>query len=476
MTKHPSLYIDGTWLQTNSEETFWTVNPSTEEPFAEFGVASVGDVDRAVAAAKKALPAWSTSDKGTRSAALSRILDAYEVRSEDLAVALANEMGAPIDLARASQARSGANHLRAFIKALDAFHFVEPASDEVSGQEVLLEAVGVAALITPWNWPLNQITLKVGAALAAGCTMVLKPSEVSPLSGQIFAEIVDAADLPKGVFNLVHGNGTVTGAALVAHPDVDVISFTGSTRAGIAISQAAAPAIKRVSLELGGKSPSLVFADADLEKAVKWTTSFCFNNTGQSCNAATRLLVERSVYDKAVEIAADVARNTRVDDAAIAGDHIGPLSSKTQFDKVQGCINQALDEGVKLVAGGAGRPEDKQRGFFAKPTVFVDVTAEHSIFRDEVFGPVLAITPFDNEEQAIELANDTVYGLSAYIHTGDAARGRRVARQVRAGMVQLNGSSRAPGTPFGGYKQSGNGREGGRWGIEEFLEVKLVAG
>ncbi|WP_321936299.1 aldehyde dehydrogenase family protein [Paraburkholderia sp. J8-2] len=476
MIKHSSLYINGIWLQTKSTETFWAVNPSTEEPFAEFGVASAGDVDRAVSAATDAFPAWSASDKSTRSEALSRILEAYESRSEDLAIALATEMGAPIDLARNSQVLSGANHLRAFIKALDAFNFVETASEEVSGQNVLHEAVGVAGLITPWNWPLNQITLKVGAALAAGCTMVLKPSEVSPLSGQIFAEIIDAAGLPKGVFNLVHGDGATTGAALVAHPDIDVISFTGSTRAGIAISEAAAPSIKRVSLELGGKSPSLVFADAELEKAVKWTTNFCFNNSGQSCNAATRLLVERSVYDRAVEIAADVAQNIRVDEAARPGDHIGPLSSRTQFNKVQDCITRAINEGVKLVAGGAGRPEGKQRGFFAKPTVFADVTTEHSIFRDEVFGPVLAITPFDSEEQAVELANDTVYGLSAYIHTSDATRGRRVARQVRAGMVQLNGTSRAPGTPFGGYKQSGNGREGGRWGIEEFLEVKLVTG
>lgn len=274
----------------------------------------------------------------------------------------------------------------------------------------------------------------------------------------------------------MQGTGAVTGAAMVAHPDVDVVSFTGSTRAGIAISYAAAPSIKRVSLELGGKSPSIVFADADVEKAVRWTANFCFNNTGQSCNASTRMLVERSVYDRAVKLATEVAEGIVVERADLPGTHIGPLSSKVQYDKVLSCIDQAVSEGVNLITGGRGRPEHHKRGYFVSPTVFAGVTPEHSLFRDEVFGPVLAITPFDSEEEAIELANDTVYGLSAYIHTEDAAKGKRVARSVRAGMVQLNGSARAPGTPFGGYKQSGNGREGGRWGIEEFLETKLVAG
>ncbi|BCH68234.1 MULTISPECIES: aldehyde dehydrogenase family protein [Rhizobium/Agrobacterium group] len=476
MAPRPSIYIDNTWQPATGGDTFWAVNPSTEEAFAEFQIASAEDVDRAVKAAKNALPAWSASEASMRVDALSRLLKAYVARTEDLARALAAEMGAPIDFARTSQIGAGANHLRAFIKALQEFHFAEPALVGSENQEILREAVGVAALITPWNWPLNQITLKVGAALAAGCTVVLKPSEVSPVSGQIFAEIVEAANLPKGVFNLVQGTGAVTGAAMVAHPDVDVVSFTGSTRAGIAISYAAAPSIKRVSLELGGKSPSIVFADADVEKAVRWTANFCFNNTGQSCNASTRMLVERSVYDRAVKLATEVAEGIVVERADLPGTHIGPLSSKVQYDKVLSCIDQAVSEGVNLITGGRGRPEHHKRGYFVSPTVFAGVTPEHSLFRDEVFGPVLAITPFDSEEEAIELANDTVYGLSAYIHTEDAAKGKRVARSVRAGMVQLNGSARAPGTPFGGYKQSGNGREGGRWGIEEFLETKLVAG
>ena len=476
MTIKAGLYIDGAWASSQSSATFTAFNPSTEQPIARYAIASAADVDRAVAAAASAFPDWSTTEAAERGRCLESLLEAYERRADDLAVALSEEMGAPIDFSRASQVRSGANHLRAFIAALKEFPFVESVGPHAPDQAVRHEAVGVAALITPWNWPLNQIALKVGAALAAGCPMVLKPSEISPNSATIFAEIVDAAGMPKGVFNLVQGDGATTGATLAAHDKVDVISFTGSTRAGSAISRSAAGSIKRVSLELGGKSPSVVFADSDVAKAVRWTANFCFNNAGQSCNAATRLLVARSVYDEAVAIAAETARATQVAPAGDPGAHIGPLSSKQQFDKVQGHIEQAVGEGARLVAGGPGRPDALPTGWFARPTVFADVGPEHTLFREEVFGPVLAITPFDDEADAVALANDTEYGLSAYIHTADEERMRRVSRQVRAGMVQFNGQGRAPGTPFGGYKRSGNGREGGRWGIEEFLEVKLVTG
>ncbi|MBB97835.1 MAG: aldehyde dehydrogenase family protein [Rhodobacteraceae bacterium] len=452
------------------------INPSTEATLGKFAPAGPDLVDRAVAAAVKAFPAWSTTAPQDRHAALLRIADAYEARIEDLAQALSAEMGAPIDFARKSQAGAGLNHLRAFARALENYSFRTPVGPEAPDQAILHEPVGVAALITPWNWPLNQIALKVGAALAAGCTMVLKPSEISPMTAQVFAEIIEAADLPTGVFNMVQGDGAVTGSALVAHPDVAIVSFTGSTRAGVAISQSAAPDVKRVSLELGGKSPSIVFADADVEKAVRWTATFCFNNTGQSCNAATRLLVERSVYDKAMEIAKQTAEAQKVGPASASGDHIGPLSSPAQFEKVQGLIGKAIEEGATVLVGGAGRPDALPEGLFARPTIFADVTPEQTIFREEVFGPVLTMTPFDTEEEAIALANDTEYGLSAYLHSQDPARVQRVGAQLRAGMVQANSHGRAPGTPFGGYRRSGIGREGGRWGIEEFLEVKLVTG
>jgi len=334
----------------------------------------------------------------------------------------------------------------------------------------------VAALITPWNWPMNQVVLKVGAALAAGCTMVLKPSEIAPMSSIVFAEIMDEADVPAGVFNMVNGDGAGVGSILSAHPQIDVVSFTGSTRAGILISKAAADTVKTVSLELGGKSPNLVFADSDLDAAVERGTSFCFANTGQSCNAATRMLVERSAYERAVEVAKATAEATQVDMPDKPGSHIGPLVSQAQFDKVQKLIQVGIDEGARLVAGGTGRPEGLNRGWFARPTVFADATPDMTIMREEIFGPVLAIMPFDTEDEAVALANDTPYGLAAYIQTGSADRARRVASRLRAGMIQVNGAHRASGMPFGGYKQSGVGREGGTFGIEEFLEVKTVSG
>jgi aldehyde dehydrogenase (NAD+) len=354
--------------------------------------------------------------------------------------------------------------------------FEMPFAEHLPTHQILLEPIGVAALITPWNWPMNQICLKVGAAVAAGCTVVLKPSEVAPMSAILFAEFADEAGLPPGVFNLIQGDGAQTGTALVTHPDVDMVSFTGSTRAGIAISKAAADSVKRVSLELGGKSPNIVFADCDLEARVRHGLASCFSNSGQSCNAPTRMLVERSVYDRAVLIAADAASNTLVDLPESPGSHIGPLVSAAQFEKVQWLINGALSEGTRLVAGGAGRPSNMPVGWYVRPTVFADVSQDMTIWRDEVFGPVLVMAPFDDEDDAVRLANDTPFGLSAYLQTGSPERAKRMASRLRAGMVHINGASRAPGMPFGGYKQSGNGREGGHWGVHEFLEVKSVSG
>src|SRR5690606_25129538 len=338
------------------------------------------------------------------------------------------------------------------------------------------EPIGVCGLITPWNWPMNQIALKVIPALAVGCTVILKPSEIAPMSAMLFAEFVDEAGFPQGVFNLDNGEGAVVGEALSQHPDVDMMSFTGSTRAGTAVSRAAVATVKRVSLELGGKSPNIVFADADLEKTIARSLAHCFENTGQSCNAPTRMLVERSVYDKAVELARKVAEGTKVGDPAEEGDHIGPLSSSIQFEKVQKLIQKGIDEGARLVAGGTGRPDGFNEGDFVKPTVFADVNNDMTTAREEIFGPVLAMIPFDTEEEAIAIANDTPCGLAAYIQTGNPERAKRVARKLRAGMIQINGTSRAPGSPFGGYKQSGNGREGGKWGLEDFMEVKLISG
>ena len=451
-------------------------NPSTEKKIATITLGGVADADAAVAAAKAAFPAWAATDPLDRIATLERLIEVYKTRAEDMAQAISREMGAPIALAKTAQVGSGAGHLKNTIRTAKAFVFERPLGDHAPGDMIIHDPVGVCALITPWNWPMNQVMLKVAPALAAGCTVVLKPSELSPLSAILLAEMIDAAGFPSGVFNLVNGDGAGVGTILSSHPDIDVVSFTGSTRAGILISKAAADTVKTVSLELGGKSPNLVFDDCDVDKAVRMGAAFCFNNTGQSCNAATRMLVQRSVYDQAVEIAAAKADATKVDLPSNSGNHIGPLVSEAQFDKVQSMIQTGIDEGARLVAGGVGRPEGMNRGWFVKPTVFADATADMTIIREEIFGPVLALMPFDSEEEAIALANDTPYGLAAYIQTGDKERARRVAARLRAGMIQVNGASRAAGSPFGGYKQSGVGREGGFWGIEEFLEIKTISG
>ena len=469
-------YINGAWVAPQGGTDAPVYNPATEEPYATISLGSAADAEAAILAARAAFPVWSATTPEARSEVLKNILAVYETCAAEMAETISTEMGAPIDMAMSDQAGAGRNHLKAFIRAMDSFEWSRPNRPGVEGQDITHEAAGVAALITPWNWPMNQVVLKVGAALAAGCTMVLKPSEIAPMSSILFAEIMHEAGVPAGVFNMVNGDGVGVGSILSAHPEIDVVSFTGSTRAGILISKAAADTVKTVSLELGGKSPNLVFADSDLDAAVERGVRFCFSNTGQSCNAATRMLVERSVYERAVEVAAATADATGVDLPSKAGGHIGPLVSQAQFDKVQGLIQTGIDEGARLIAGGVGRPEGLNRGWFARPTVFADATPDMTIMREEIFGPVMAMMPFDTEEEAIALANDTPYGLAAYIQTGSTDRARRVASQLRAGMIQVNGAQRASGMPFGGYKQSGVGREGGILGIEEFLEVKTVSG
>lgn len=476
MLRKTEFYIDGKWVAPAKANDFEVINPADEQPFAVISLGSAADVDTAVAAARKAFATWGWTSREERLAALERLFEAYKARMGDMAKAISDEMGAPMKLAMESQAAVGLSHIKSFIRTLKGFVF-EHALDDRNPQEMILhEPIGVCGLITPWNWPMNQVTLKVVPAIAAGCTVVLKPSEVAPLSSIVFAEMMDAAGFPAGVFNMVNGDGPTVGAALSAHPGIDMMSFTGSTRAGIAVSKAAADSVKRVTLELGGKSPNLVFADADIEDAVVRGLDHCFENTGQSCNAPTRMLVERKVYDQAVEVATRHAAKVKVGNPAEDGDHIGPLVSEVQFEKVQGLIDAAIKEGAKLVAGGPGRPEGFNRGYYVRPTIFADVSNDMTIAREEVFGPVLAMIPFENEDEAVEIANDTPYGLSSYVQTGDPERARRLARKLRSGMVQLNGADRAPGSPFGGYKQSGLGREGGKYGLEDFLEVKAVSG
>lgn len=470
-----NFYINGAWTAPHTPRDAPVLNPSTEQAIATISLGDKADTDAAVAAAKAAFPAWAATSKEERIAALERLLEIYKARAEEMAQAISQEMGAPIALARTAQVGAGAGHLKNMIETLKAYEFERPLGEHAPGDLIRHEPIGVCALITPWNWPMNQVTLKVGPALAAGCTMVLKPSELSPLSAMLLAEMIDQAGLPAGVFNLVNGDGAGVGSQLSAHPDIDMVSFTGSTRAGTAISKAAADTVKRVSLELGGKGANLIFADAD-DKAVIRGVRHCFNNSGQSCNAPTRMLVERSIYEQVIATAKAVAEQTEVAAADHEGRQIGPVVSEAQFTKIQNLIQTALDEGARLVAGGLGRPDGLSKGWFVRPTVFADVTPAMTIWHQEVFGPVLAITPFDREDEAVVMANDTVYGLTNYIQTSDQERARRLARQLRSGMVEMNGAPRGKGAPFGGYRQSGNGREGGVWGLEEFLEVKSISG
>ena len=475
MIEKREFYINGQWVAPSASNDFDVINPSTEEPCAVISLGGQADTDAAVAAARAALPGWMATPVAERIALVEKLAGIYQTRNEDLAQAMSLEMGAPIDLARAAQAGAGMYHLNTFIRAAKAFAFEHPLDDHAPNDRIIHEAVGVAGLITPWNWPMNQITLKVGAAAIAGCTMVLKPSEQSPLNAMIFAELMDAAGFPPGVFNLVNGDGVGVGSQLSSHPDVDMISFTGSTRAGTAISKAAADTLKKVHLELGGKGANVVFADADAS-AVKRGVLHMMNNTGQSCNAPSRMLVQRPIYDQAVETAAEVANMVKVGPAAEEGRHIGPVVNEVQWRKIQDLIQKGIDEGARLVAGGTGRPEGLNKGYYVRPTVFADANNQMTIAREEIFGPVLTMIPFDTEEEAVEIANDTPYGLTNYVQTQDGERANRMARALRSGMVEMNGKSRSAGSPFGGMKQSGNGREGGIWGLEDFLEVKAVGG
>ena len=456
-----------------SSATLPVMNPATEAQIGTVAMGNAADVDRAVAAAKAAFEAFSATSKLVRLDLLHRLKAATERRFEDLAQAMRMEMGAPITMARAAQADAAIGHLQGFIDALEE---LEERKVLASGDILLREPIGVCGLITPWNWPMNQIALKVIPALATGSTCILKPSEHTPISAMIYAEIIHEAGYPPGVFNLVNGDGPTVGAALSRHPDIQMMSFTGSTRAGIAVTRDAAETVKRVTLELGGKSPNLVFADCDLEARVAASVRECMFNTGQSCDAPTRLLVERSCYGEALRIAKQTADSITVGDPTQEGDHIGPLFDKIQYDRVQAMIKVGLAEGATLLAGGPGRPEGLAKGWFVKPTIFADVSNDMRIAQEEIFGPVLVIIPFADEAEGIAIANNTPYGLAAYVQTGDPERALRVAARLRAGAIHINGGGFNYGSPFGGYKQSGNGREGGIMGLEDYLETKTLHG
>ncbi|MFX1737725.1 aldehyde dehydrogenase family protein [Paraburkholderia sp. A1RI_3L] len=466
------FYIDGAWRTPAGNTRLPVIDPCTETPFAEVALGDPRDVDRAVAAAKRAFATFSLTDPAERIALARRILDVYLTRSDEIADTISREIGAPRQLARNWQAALGRRHLEELLHTCETFAWQRSKGTTL----VRYEPVGVVALITPWNWPINQIVCKVAPALVAGCTMVLKPSEISPLNAVLFAEVLDEAGVPAGVFNLVHGDGPTVGAALCAHPDVDMVSFTGSTRAGVQIATLSAPTVKRVHQELGGKSANLLLDDADFETAVTKGVNSCFNNSGQSCNAPTRMLVPASRHDEAVEIARRAAAAHRVGPADAPETTMGPVVSDVQFERVQRLIAVGIEEGATLVAGGLGRPAGLERGYYVQPTVFAHVRPDMTIAREEIFGPVLSILPYRDEEDAISIANDSPYGLAAYVQSRDLDRARRVAFRLRAGSVHLNYPAWDPGAPFGGYRQSGNGREYGEWGLEAFLEVKGVVG
>jgi len=466
------FYIGGEWVEPATPRLMPVINPASESEIGHISLGSAEDVDRAVSAARAAFASWSGSSIAERKAMFERFLAAYQARYDDMAAAISAEMGAPMAFAKKSQTYLGIGHMQTAMELLDSFPFTEDREQF----RVRREPVGVCALITPWNWPVNQMACKVAPALAAGCTMVLKPSEIAPISAAIFAEILHEAGLPPGVFNLVNGDGPGVGQALAAHPQVDMISFTGSTRGGIAVAKTAAETVKRVHQELGGKSPNIILDAGVLEKAVAGGVDECFSNTGQSCNAPTRMLVPRDLHDEAARVARAAAERAVVGDPQDERTVIGPLVSQAQWDKVQGLIQAGIDEGATLVAGGPGRPDGLERGYYARPTVFADVRNDMRIAREEIFGPVLAIIPFDDEAQALSIANDTPYGLAAYVSGSDREQVRRVARGLRAGMVHCNGGHMHLRAAFGGYKQSGNGREWGEFGLEDYLETKVILG
>ena len=472
MVDRLKFYIDGAWQDPASKKTRPVINPATEEVLYEIALGSQEDVDQAVGAARRAFETYSLTTREQRIELLGKIIEAYKRRMKDIGAAISEEMGAPLSFAERFQAGAGLGHFMTTLEVLKSYPFEE----RLGSAMIVREPVGVVGMITPWNWPLNQIACKVAPALAAGCTMILKPSEYTPSSALIFAEILDEAGVPKGVFNLINGLGADVGAAMSAHPGIDMMSFTGSTRAGIDVVQRAAPTVKRVTQELGGKSPNIILEDADFSKLIAGGTAHCFNNSGQSCNAPTRMLVPLTRMKEAAAIAKGVADKTKPGDPKNAETTMGPVVNRVQWEKIQSLIKKGIDEGATLVTGGLGRPDGLNKGYYVRPTVFADVANEMTIAREEIFGPVLSIIGYKDEDDAVRTANDTPYGLAGYVSSGDVERARRVARRMRAGNVNINGAANERAAPFGGYKQSGNGREWGRFGIEEYLEVKAVAG
>ena len=468
------FFINGKWIEPAKKNDFEVINPSNEEVCAIISLGSKEDVDKATKSAKTAFESWKETSKEDRIKLLEKLLSVYKKRFKEMTEAISMEMGAPMDWSSSVQNASGQAHLEDFILRLKNFNFDEQF-DSKSNNHICYEPIGVCGLITPWNWPINQIALKVVPALATGCTMILKPSEIAPLSGMLFAEMIDEAGFPQGVFNLINGDGVGVGTFLSGHPDIDMVSFTGSTRAGRLISKNAADTIKRVCLELGGKGGNIVFADSYPE-AVRDGIRNVMSNSGQSCDAPTRMLVEKSIYQRAVTEAVDEANKINVDVASKKGDHIGPVVSKIQYDKIINLIHSGIKEGATLAAGGPELPNNLNKGYFIKPTIFTDVSNDMTIAKEEIFGPVLSIIPFETEDEAVRIVNDTSYGLGNYLQTEDKEKAHRVARKLRSGCVYINGKGADPGTPFGGYRQSGNGREGGVWGLEEYLEIKTVTG
>ncbi|MFL2534154.1 MAG: aldehyde dehydrogenase family protein [Alphaproteobacteria bacterium] len=474
MIDKKKFYINGDWVEPHTPNDHKVIDPSNEEPYVTISLGGTEDTNKAVSAAKNSFNTWKNSSQEERLSLLEKLLKIYISRSDEMTKAISIELGAPMDWASSAQMSSGQSHIEDFIKRLKEFEF-ESKFEDGSNNHIVYEPIGVCGLITPWNWPINQIALKVIPAFVTGCTMILKPSEMAPLSAMLFAEMIHDAGFPPGVFNLVNGDGAGVGTQISSHPDIDMVSFTGSTRAGKLISKNAADTIKRVCLELGGKGGNIVFSDAYPE-AVRDGVRNIMSNSGQSCDAPTRMLVEKSIYERAVQEAADEANKIGVDLPSKSGDHIGPVINKTQFEKIQSLIQSGIDEGATLVAGGAGRPSNFDKGYYVKPTVFTNVENNMRIAKEEIFGPVLSIIPFETEEEAIAITNDTPYGLGNFLQTEDKERARRVSKQLRAGVVQINGNAPDSGTPFGGYNQSGNGREGGTWGLHEYLEVKTISG
>ena len=472
MKNQTRFYINGEWVEPSTRNTLDVINPATEKVIGSVALGSEKDVDKAVAAARVAFDSYSQTSQEERIELLEKIIDCYKARMDDVAATISAEMGAPINLAHSAQVPMGLDHLVTTLDVLREFKFEE----NFGSSRVIREPVGVCGFITPWNWPLNQITCKVAPALAAGCTMVLKPSEIAPFNAILFAEILDAAGVPAGVFNLVNGDGPTVGAALSSHPDIDMVSFTGSTRAGIEVARNAAPTVKRVAQELGGQSANILLDDADFQEAIARDVSWLCTNSGQSCIAPSRMLVPESRMSEAAAIAKEAAEKVKVGDPNAPDTAMGPVVSELQFNRVQDMIQAGIDEGAKLVTGGTGRPDGLAAGYYVKPTVFSHVDNSMKIAQQEIFGPVLSLIGYADEEEAVRIANDTVYGLSGYISSGDLEHARAVARRVRAGNVYLNGAPPDSKTPFGGYKRSGNGREWGRYGLEEFLEAKAVTG